>query len=430
MRKLILAIFTLGVAGLLVMIATPSMAVHKNFNNQLYCGGCHTMHNSQGGVTLEGNAANGGSIVLLRGDVALRKDVHNLCLQCHGSNGSQATGVWDGHTAPKVYIDGAEGDGNGFSLLDTNPANDDFINIGAGGDFSAAMEGDSSGWAVRTTALPTFGTVEGTTPIGRGHSLGLATATPPGNADGDVTDFTCTSCHDPHGAYNVPTTEANRFRNLKRIPRDSGSTNVLLNANIRSYVGYGGCDADANWTNGSGSGATFIWPVYTTGADWSTDTSDCYTAGGRVNSYGVSTGNATDGIANWCATCHDDWHEDLASGGNDQGLDWQRHPVDNLLNDGTTTSGGNVTIVDTTNYNVARDAGRGLPIATTDSSPVFYLQDATTDKVFCLSCHFAHGGPYYDNLRWDYLETVQVADPRQTANTISSVVGCQLCHNR
>ncbi len=425
MRRLLLAMIAMSVAGL-VMVATPSMAVHKNYDNKLVCGGCHTMHNSQGNSSLGGNS--GGSLILLRGAVSTRAEVHNLCLQCHASNGAQATATFgaDNHPAPKVYIDGAGGGGNGF---DTSG---DFKDIGAGGDFSAALTGDSTGWTAN----------DGSVAQGKGHSLGLTSATPPGADDGAVSNFTCTSCHDPHGAYTSVTAYANVFRNLKTIPRDSGETsNIILHPNIRSYVGMGGCaSGSGNWISGENGGGndTAVWPVYRTGAAFDgTDTSDCASAGGRVNAYGVSTGDdgssSPYGIGYWCAACHDQWHEDNATT-NQSGNDWRRHPVDNLLSDGTPQSGGSVTIVDTTNYAAARSAGKALPVAyasdTTTTNAVYYLESGAESnyKVFCLSCHFAHGGPYYDNLRWDYLSAV--GSGSQSANSIASNVGCQLCHNR
>jgi len=398
MRKLILAIFTLSVAGLLVMVATPSMAVHKNYNNQLVCGGCHTMHNSQGSTSATDQdlgGPSGGAIVLLRGAVASRSQVHNLC----------------------------GGAGNDFDGVLADLTDDDFSKIGAGGDFSAAIVKSGTGWVTTADDIAVA--------VGKGHSLGLTTVTPPGASDPAISDFTCTSCHDPHGAYTTPTTEANRFRNLKITPRGSGNS-VTLNTNIRSYIGYGGCtDATNSWTKGynAGGNSVFVWPLFDPSnlPDWSTDTSDC---AGNVNAYGVDE-PGTNGISNWCATCHDLWHEENAAG-NVNGQDWNRHPVDNLLQEaGSLSSGGDVVIVDTTNYATARTQKRPLPVAdTTGGAAVFYLKAGAeaTNKVFCLSCHFAHGGPYYDNLRWDYLSAVDSGS--QTANSISSITGCQLCHNR
>src|SRR3972149_4113316 len=170
MRKLFLvALCAIAVAGLVFFYAAPSMAVHKNPGNQLVCGGCHTMHNSQGNSSLGGNTD--GSLILLRGAVTTRADVHMLCLQCHASNGAQNTtefpdedAIGDGnHPAPKVFIMGAGGYGNGTDL-------EDFKDIGAGGDFSATL---SSAWA------PTGG--DASNAVGNGHSIGYALAIPPGN---------------------------------------------------------------------------------------------------------------------------------------------------------------------------------------------------------------------------------------------------------
>ncbi len=453
-RLLQITLLVMAVAGFTFLMATPSEALHKNPNNTLVCGGCHTMHNSQANLSLggsNGTASNGGALILLRGNVTSRSQIHNLCLQCHGSNGQQSVALFpdefaggDEHPAPKVYIDGQGGAGNGFDGAT-------FGSIGAGGDFSSELTGDSDGWA----ADDTDGTDVG---VGQGHSLGLVNPRPPGfDNDEDSSGatsldyFTCTSCHDPHGAFNGPTALANQFRNLRTVPTGSLEPgDIILNTAVRSYVGYGSCqgngdDFETGITNGSD--ATAIWPVYKLGEAThvtGNGSSACDSAGGNVNSYGVSTGAATDGIANWCAACHDYWHEGneatngpVAAG---PGADWRRHPVDRLLYDGSRLSGGGVTIIDAANYydtNLVLGGGR-LPIASTialGSDPIYYMEvsgtDELTSKVFCLSCHFAHGGPNYDLLRWDYLSDVDTATTQiQTGNAIASNVGCQLCHNR
>lgn len=43
---------------------------------------------------------------------------------------------------------------------------------------------------------------------------------------------------------------------------------------------------------------------------------------------------------------------------------------------------------------------------------------STTNGVFCLSCHKAHGSENPFSLRWDY-----------GARTATSAAGCQQCHN-
>ncbi len=422
MRKIILIALLSMAVGLIA--STPSLAVHKNYNNVLTCGNCHTMHNSQGNSSLGG--ATGGSLILLRGNVSSRAEIHNFCLQCHGSNGAQAASTFgtDNHPAPKVYIDGKGGAGNST----TAGTLDNFAVIGAGGDFSAELSGNSSGWN-----LTTAGSNEA---LGRGHSLGLTSPTPPGSAEGAISNFSCTSCHDPHGAYNTSTATVNKYRNLRKIPTGSGTTSVSLHNSITSYVGDPSGPNPTNFipssTNSNCSTpANCVWPLY----DQDTALSGNPTTDASIsNTYPVGnsgSGLGTDGISYWCATCHDNWHEGIVAG-NASGNDWKRHPVDTLLNDGTTTSGAGVTIVDTTNYdNTSLSALPVAPVAGSAADQgVAYLisgQEANS-KVFCLSCHFAHGGPYYDNLRWDYLSSVSAGS--QQGNGISSTTGCQLCHNR
>ncbi len=398
------------VVGLMLLYSSPSHAVHKGAGD-LTCGNCHTMHNSQGNTSLEGNS--GGSLVLLRASVSSRAEIHNLCLQCHGSNGAQATANFDGNgnAAPKVYIDGQAGAGNS-----TTPGTlDSFFVIGAGGDFSAELTWNGTGNATDTTST------------GYGHSLGITSAAPPGNTSvpgAQLTStngaFTCTNCHDPHGAA-TNTTTVNKFRNLRTQPTGAGETGaVTLNVNTVGYKA--GIASNLSGSNGS-SGATLIWAVAE-----NTITGTASTDTGSTNVYAYST--SADMISNWCARCHNQWHEAITTA-NASGNDWLRHPVDNVLVDTTPTSGGGVTIVDLTNYTTAViTGGTALPVASlnTATSPVYYMTDQNNDKVFCLSCHFAHAGPYLDGLRWNYLASVGAGS--QLGNPVPSNTGCQQCHNR
>ena len=120
LRTLLLAFIAIFFVAA-ITIPTSSLAVHKGAGN-LVCGSCHTMHNSQGGTNLEGNST--GSILLLRGAVSTREQLHKLCLQCHAEGGLQAYVGHEPHGqyAPKVY--GANWD-----------QSKSFGEIGAGGDF-------------------------------------------------------------------------------------------------------------------------------------------------------------------------------------------------------------------------------------------------------------------------------------------------------
>ncbi len=434
MKRTFLQLLCFVGALVLVIGVAPSFAVHKNAGD-LACGSCHTMHNSQGGSSASPDnlgGAPGGSIILLRGNVTSRAQIQNLCLQCHASNGAQADSTFapHGNPAPKVYIDGAAGKGNDTDVSD-NQVN--FSLIGAGGDFSSEISGNSStGWSP-SGAGSSFA-------LGYGHSVGLtgvAGKNPPGGDVAFSNDyFTCTNCHDPHGtnaSSGMDANNINAFRNLKGIPTDSGAASaVALSANTQSYVGMAG---GSDWDGEGPSNSQHIWPVYmSTAAFDGTDT--CATDGtGKVNCYGVGVAgntNATDGISNWCAQCHDNWHEDIGGNLNANGLDWHRHPVDNVLIDSTPNSGAGVDIVRLTNYDAAVIKDKSLPLAKSSDAgnKVAYRTtgDDSAARVFCLSCHFAHAGPFYDALRWNYLSGVALGS--QSANAIASNVGCQLCHNR
>ncbi len=95
-------------------------------------------------------------------------------------------------------------------------------------------------------------------------------------------------------------------------------------------------------------------------------------------------------------------------------------------------SGTGVDTIDYAHYTGIED-GYKVPAAFAGSAANigtqnYYAKDEGKYKVFCLSCHFAHAGPYRDSLRWDYLESVGLGE--QVAHSIDSVTGCQQCHNR
>ena len=444
--------FAFGI-GLTLLASTPSMAVHKGAGD-LTCGGCHTMHNSQGssnaGNTLQGVA--GGSIILLRGSVTTRSEMHNLCLQCHASNGSQAATLHQPHgqPAPKVYIDGTNGNGNGAATVDGVPMR--FDQIGAGGDFSSEIT--YNGATVTLNTVP--GVYDGATVgLGRGHSLGMINVVPPGAdsssnaAPGNPINLSCTSCHDPHGR-NITQGSGNNvnlYRMLKYgtavgsdvAAQGDGMVNPIFG--MKSWIGCitGLFGAGGNYI-GTSSGTTRIWPIINGNAAGSPQ--NVYAAGANFDA-NQATGTS---VSNFCAQCHGKWHEELVltnntdngagAGTSDRGPDWRRHPVKNQIGGGTSpTSGAGVTIIDTTNYNNDPTGGGNvyyrLPVMQNSAAATNYydvLPGTGDARVFCLTCHFPHGGPNNDILRWNYTSAVSAGG--QTGMGIASNVGCQRCHNR
>jgi hypothetical protein len=369
------------------------------------------MHSSQGNATAIGGAT--GSLILLRGGVGSRAEIHNLCLDCHSDQGSQkSTSFSESSTPPKVHFDGKSGGGpTGLS----DPAN--FKLLGAGGDFSEVFT---------YTGVGTFTLGTGDTStnysLGHGHSVGATSVVPPG-ADSDTTmNFSCTNCHDPHGVDSTGN-GINVYRNLKQSPvGGGGGTNSDSTGTVTLLIStpWGAASTGDDFTGNNAGTTNHYWPIF------DGTSSNVYSSG--------TDGSATAGISGWCAQCHDNWHED-AIATETSGSDWRRHPVHNAIVDGDSISGVGVVVVNWTHYTERADsnapytntAGTKLPAAQTASDTVYYADD-THDKVFCLSCHYAHGGPNYDALRWSY--TSSVDDTGQGGNTIASNVGCQQCHNR
>lgn len=431
----VLLAFAFGL-GITLIASTESMAVHKG-STGLTCGSCHTMHSSQGNATM-GNST--GSLRLIRGAASGATKTAELCLTCHADNGGSGdkqfnTSVWL-TTPPKVYIDTKAGSGNSAAsgVLDAAVP---FTKIGAGGDFSAVGTFAAGLWTLN--AADTGGA--GAASLGKGHSIEetQANALPPGNNVTGVsvggllsglTPFTCTSCHDAHGT-TVTTNGINFFRNLKADTNNRGAnawTDMSTYGDLaKTYVGAAGGTAA---TGSAIAAATNIWPVIDAGLT----TQNVYTyknAAVTLNGKGFGA-VANVGISAFCAQCHGAWHEKLADGAgtwlssNTNGAnDWNRHPVNNFLNDSDQLSGSGSQIIDVTNYGAA---GVGLPTANATTSTVYYLDTQLTSKVFCLSCHFAHGGPYNDGLRWDH--TSAVSSGSQIGVALLNTVGCQQCHNK
>lgn len=411
------------------------------------------MHNSQGSSSLGG--LSDGSIVLLRGSVSSRAQIHKFCLQCHASNGAQADTLHAPRNvkAPKVYTAASWTEDDAFNL------------IGAGGNFSTEI---NSSWDVTTVAM-----------LGYGHSLGATSVLPPGG-DSSISEFTCTNCHDPHGASTQGNGKTNVYRNLK-VNATGAGTNSGVEFEIvydsfyaeditKSYVGgisdylatnipsygiasyFGGTEVDPS--------GNVIWPIYR-GSLTGNINSD------HANSNSYARGDDYFGAAkrpsmqSWCAQCHDNWHERIntdnvirdANDDPNYSYDryWKRHPATSRIPfqaSAGCAGGCHLSMTDRANYSMSIiQAGKGVPVTSgthtdgTYGKSVYYLPICTdsgfscgagvmndNSTVFCLTCHFAHGGPYYDALRWNYLSAVGAGSVEGRAVPFSK--GCQLCHNR
>lgn len=400
--RLRLSIF--ACCAFILAMAGPCLGIHEGAGD-LVCGGCHTMHNSQGNAGLGGNS--GGSMLLLRGPITVLTDagggnvltVHKLCLQCHATNGAQADTAHQPHgqQAPKVFIDSS------FQQWDeTMP----FGVIGAGGNFYPELDDN---WNPDPNGK--FG-------LGKGHSVGSAEIQgAPGAKVCCWVQPQCTMCHSPHGraAYD-PYPGINAYRNL------TWPFGMISIPAMKSWVGgvTGTYATGGNYVPVNGVGGAKVWPVY------------------KLDPTVPANNNAYDPRITWlCAGCHGKFHE-YTEPANQTGEDWKRHPAGGFTNTATLAgykikdsdvSGNGTDTIDMAHYNSIPD-GYKLPVASggAAATEVYYMNNDDEDRVFCLTCHFVHGGPYYDNLRWDYASPVSPGS--QTGKAIISTRGCQQCHNR
>jgi len=103
------------------------------------------------------------------------------------------------------------------------------------------------------------------------------------------------------------------------------------------------------------------------------------------------------GMDTFCAACHQKFHGEANTRG---ARSWTRHPT-------------GITIYGQTNADFSRWAHTIDPI-TKAEYPTGNTNNLASAKVFCLSCHFAHGSRYKNGLRW----------PNERSST-----GCLECHS-
>jgi len=307
----------------------------------LACVDCHTMHNSQNNSPV---VASGAQSALL----------NNTCIGCH------AGGNTSGSDYP--YVFNSTGATYGTNTL-------------AGGNFYWVTQtgGDTRGHNVEGI-VAIDGTMDPPTPPGFSTAFSL-NGTISGGGWGASERLTCAGTNGCHGRHNNGAEITNMVTAVKggHHGDDSNIDGSSVAKSYRFLYGIVGIE-DSDWE--------------LTAVDNSTD---------HNQYHGIDGGTDASTISYLCAECHGTYHSDKGTAS-----PWLRHPTDFDM--------GNVTSKEYGNYNGGTSASAPYsviaPVAS-DQSTVTGVQQTVFDNaddaiVTCISCHRAHGSPYYKLMRWDY----------------------------
>lgn len=325
------------------------------------CTDCHTMHHSQDGGALTAWGDNGPYDALLTVD----------CIGCHtGDNtvGGKVPFVMSENMVPNY---GATGTESSTTTL-------------AGGSFYWVLMNDTRGHNVAgycnqdSTMVP----VDGTLPPGFAGGRAAADGTVPGGGSWPVSrQITCAGTYGCHGSHGVDSVAGALSGGHHALSGSSIFDPENSPADYRMLVGIAGIE-DPAWE---------LKPLAS-----------------RHNQYhGVDNPGSTDTstISYLCSECHGRFHynDDAAA---PSVSPWLRHPTNF---DMSQASGS-----DYDSYN--EDVGVGIyslvaPVASDQGllANRGVIQDRVMEAgsqsdaiVTCLSCHRAHGSPYYKSMRWNY----------------------------
>jgi hypothetical protein len=189
----------------------------------------------------------------------------------------------------------------------------------------------------------------------------------------------CSDCHDPHGNSN--------FRNLlpNPNPNNPASLSIVVGTQVAESVPVNSTVPNAKVAYDSGNLSYF----------------------------------AQNNLSAWCANCHNQLSQNTAGA---SPAHFKGHPSDVEIG----SAGAHTDISNwqsglqgtTTGFGASvGDATAGIPRLPYGSATGSNTATASTDTVFCLSCHKAHGSKYKNALLWPYAE-----------GGADSFSGCQQCH--
>lgn len=380
------------------LLAAPSLS---NGAIQGACSDCHTMHNSQNNVPMI--IDNPWDTPGEPHDQLLRAS----CLGCHaqGAGAENIVVIGSGLSRfPQVYHDDlVNGDlaGGNFWYINNGPE----PSPGKGHNIGALTGNDP------VLLYPPGGVGDA------GHSRGTNIMANELTCAGDPNDQGHGGCHGHRGPDITPPVQGGikgaHHNNLSGTV-DPLWTETQPGHSYRFLVGVKGYE-DPDWqATKSESDHNEYWGL-TAPVQMGCASNSCHS-----DDTGVRPPDGT--ISQFCATCHGNFHtlSTFTGGGRTTsdgiGLDaispFIRHPTDLVIPDRDEYAAY-------TTYNLDAPVARTTPAGINGPSSTV---NPGSDAVMCLSCHYSHGGPYNDMLRWSY--TTMVAGSGSTyANT-----GCFTCH--
>ena len=346
MKKIYLTIGVAAVALLSLGIFSPALAFHDG--GVAHCDGCHTMHNSEGGVSI----IDGGTVGVAGDFLTKGSDPSSTCLNCHATSTSAG----------------------GYHIFDYAGLG---INQSPGGDFIWLTKEIT--WTGRGS--PRHGYNDGHSIVAADFGLAAdpdITTTAPGGTF-PAGSLACSSCHDPHGKVTSrPGTVvgSGSYGAADPVP----GTEILGNYRLLADTGYNPGNGPVTFTSAA--------PVAATVPNGTPERNDAHT------DYGS-------GMSEWCANCHTAFISTTVAS--------HVHPAGNADDLGGTIAGnynlyvatGNLTGVAASSYLSLVPFERGTADRTT-LDPTSTQGPTGSSNVMCLTCHRAHASAFPNIGRWDF----------------------------
>jgi len=352
-----------------IVIALWGYALQLEANVTGNCSNCHTMHNSQNGMSVAVDRS-------MYGTPPYGNLLKDTCVGCHmATNGATWKDPFTG--APIVFNTSAPQYG-----------------ASSGGGPKQGLAGGNFYWVAAAG---------GNDPT-KGHNVWGISGQDPNLADAPGAQnihWGCATptCHQTLATNPASTTSPpndNRHKNgcegchlYVSHHTDSGCYRYLCSHGYPGDASHGIRGAgDPNWESNPSS-----------------TTHNTYIAAAGQNLLSWGYGN----ISAFCAGCHWKFHtlDTDPNNGIGIGSPWFRHPTDVVM-----PASGEYSVY--TIYSLIAPVGRPEGNFPADPSQV----RPGTDMATCISCHRVHGSPYFKMMRWDY-----------KSSTLSTALsGCNECH--